>query len=551
MVEVSVKGSDEWQEGEVIGKRKGFIRFQFADGKSKWLDLSTTQMRGMEETSSPAPPPTPVMAGEEEVVETVAAKMPAAEGDAGGIDPEAAAALNQVTRSLNYQQQGAFFLNAYWREFGEEAETIWDYSMRLAALDKKKNDGIALDEVKARQFLQEIGMPMARQAYLDAMRTIDVNNDRKMSLLEFLMFSKSVSPSELMSKPQDGMTDDLENALMKKEKALQALADLEAEKAELAELAEGTGVKAMQARTKLSNFKVREFKDAQYDIDKAQRNIGKARKSPELREKGTEFFTSRGGEHARPKKAAKVASMMDNEGGEEDAALHENVQELWQEELMLVIRSYNFKQQAGFFLNAYWEEVSETAEVLWEYALSMAECNTLQGDDGSCLDEGQSAQFFRANVEDFEMTATQLRRELRGKICLNSDKRMSLVEFLLYQFELDVHELMTREQGGQTDIIRKTTHKLKEIAADIRGWEEKIAKVEQIASGTGVKASGAKNQLAQGYGQRDLDDLRRAKTKQMKLRNRAEQSEEITEPGFIWIMEREEQFIQENPQYGR
>jgi len=551
VLEVCLKGSEDWQPIEVLGKRRGFIRAQFEDGKSKWLDLSDTKVRGKDPAYSLETAKTPaVVSGESEPATMVAPEEANEAGETTApVDPETAQQLSEITRSFNYQQQAAFFLNAFWREYGEEAEQFWTWSLRFIELDDNGKNGVALDEVKARHFLQEIGMAMSRQAYLDAMRKIDVNNDRKMSFLEFLMFSKGETPMDLLAKPQDGMTDELEKAYQRKEQALQALADLEAEKAVLEEVASGTGVKAMQARTQLPNFKKRDFDDAAHDIKTAERAIKKAKKSPELREKGTEFFEARGGEHAKPKKAAKAHTMIDGASAANTSSLHENVQELWQEELVLVIRSYNYKQQAGYFLNAYWEDVSETAEVLWDYALAMGENDAMQGQDGSCLDEGQAIKFFRENVEDFDDTATAFRKKLREQICLNNDKRMGLVEFLLFQFELEVEELMTRPQGGQTDIIRATTQKLKEIKADIQKWEDKVAAMETLAAGSGVKAKGAKNQLEQGYGRNEIDDLKREQVNQGKKRRKAENSEEMTEPGFLWVMERQNQWNIENPQH--
>lgn len=550
VLEVCLKGTEDWKPVQVLGKRRGFVRVEFRDGKSKWLNLKDTKVRGDDPAYTPeTAKPSAVASGESVVTpEEVYEKRIAGETPESTIDPETAQQLSEMTRTFNYQQQAAFFLNAYWREYGEEAEQYWTWSLRFIDLDDKGKNGFALDEVKARQFLQEIGMPMARQAYLDAMRQIDVNNDRKMSFLEFLMFSKGVTPMDLLAKPQDGMTDELEKAYQGKETALQALADLEAEKAELEEIASGSGVKAMQARTQLPNFKKRDFDDAAHNIKRAERAITKAKKSPELREKGTEFFEARGGEHAKPKKAAKAHTMIDGGSASNTTSLHENVQELWQEELVLVIRSYNHKQQAGYFLNAYWEDVGETAEVLWDYALAMGEIDTMQGENGSYLDEGQAIKFFRENVEDFEETATAFRKKLREQICLNNDKKMGLVEFLLFQFELDVEDLMTRPQGGQTDIIRSTTRKLKEIKDDIQKWEDKVAAVETMAAGSGVKASGAKNQLAQGYGRNEIDDLKRKQVTEGKKRKKAENSEDMTEPGFLWIMERQNQWNIENPQ---
>jgi len=531
----------EWVPVTEIGKRKGYIRAQFEDGSSKWIDLSTSQIRG-EEAAAPAPPvvttslPTPP-----QVEPTMAAAEEPLE-----VDPSIGEDFAAVTRDLNYLQQGAFFLNAYWREYESIKEDIWNWGKQMGDLDGKGDEGMCLDEVKARQFLQANDMAMARQAYLDAMRRIDVNNDRKMSLIEFLMYRFDLTPLDLLNRPQDGITDELEDALQGLVDAEAALVDLEAQKAALEEVASGTGVKAMQARTKLPNFKKRDVEDAVHAIDKAQRRITKARKSPELREKGTEWMMARGGEHARPKKAAKASTMMDHHT-EEQAGLHEKVHADWEDELLLVIRQYNYKQQAGFFLNAYWDEVGETAEVLWDYAASMGECDTKNGEKGSCLDETKCAQFFRANDEDFDMSATQLRQHLRAEVCLNNDKKMSLVEYLLNQYGLDAEDLMTRPQNGHSDTIRTCTKQITAKEQEIVTWQDKIAVMEEKAAGSGVKANAAKNQIAQGYGVNQTDTLQREIETLTKQLTRAQNTDEILEPGYVWVMERQERWNAANP----
>ena len=55
---------------------------------------------------------------------------------------------------------------------------------------------------------------------------------------------------------------------------------------------------------------------------------------------------------------------------------------------------------------------------------------------------------------------------------------MSLLEFVLWKFELDVNDCMTRDQGGHSDTIRKGKKRLKEIekeTAAVSKW--KIFKV--------------------------------------------------------------------------
>merc|ERR1719394_191628 len=311
---VEIKINDEWVSCEVVGKRRGYIRVQFADEKTKWVELARSEVRGYD----PAGPATPKQVATPADPEEVAPEQGGGDGAEEAFepaDPEVSAQLTEVTRGMNYQQQGAFFLNAYWREYSADAETIWEYSLAMAALDQKDGaDGNCLDEHNARRFMQDLGMAMARQAYLDAMRQIDVNNDRKMSLLEFLLFKYGLSPADLVARPQDGMTDALENALAREVAAYQAIADLDAEKAELEEVANSGGVKAMRAKQQLANFKTEEYRAAEHEVNQAKRAVTKARKDPELREKGTEWFMERGGEHARPKKAVKANTMVDQDG---------------------------------------------------------------------------------------------------------------------------------------------------------------------------------------------------------------------------------------------
>jgi len=383
-------------------------------------------------------------------------------------------------------------------------------------------------------------MALARQAYLDAMRKIDVNNDRKMSMLEFLLYKYSHTPADLLSRPQNGMTDELTAAYAKLEQVKTNLADLEAAKAALEEVAAGSGVKAMQARTQLPNFKRKEFNDAAHDIKMAEKQVAKALQSPELREKGTEYIAECRGIQAAPKKAVGASAI-----GAEDNKQVDFAEQIWQEDLTFWIRQASYRQQAGFFLNAYWEEIGETAEVVWDYCISMEEFDTKNGESGTCLDEGSVSNFMRKNVEDFDLTATQLRKKLASDICLNNDKKMSLIEFLLNNFELGVEDMMTRDQGEPSDTVRKMRIKIKETEREIANWNAKIAANDELAAGSGAKAMGARNLQNQGYGKKELRILDDDMVKFNKKLTKAENSDDIQEPGFLWIMERTDQYNNE------
>lgn len=541
-VEVKFNDSDEWITLSVLGKRRGYLRLGWADGKSKWVDLKTVTMKQSDNlkiasgTSETNNTDDVAVAGEEEEVE--AAVEVGVGAGAGATDAEAGAQFTELTRGLNYFDQAAFFLNAFWVEYEGEKDAIFEIAKMMAGQDKKSGDnGKCLDEVNARKILQDLDMAMSRQKYLDEMRKIDVNNDRKMSMLEFLLYKYSISVGELIARPQTGMTKELKDAMANLAAAQTKQKQLEEEKAALEEVAAGGGVKAMQARTQLPNFKKRDFNDVVHEIKMAEKRLNKAKQSPELRAKGTEFIAEFRGVAAAPKKAVGASGI-----GDEDHAEVNFEEQIWKEDLLFWIRQASYRQQAGFFLNAYWEDVGETAEVVWDFTISMEQHDTRNAEAGTCLDEGSVSNFMRANVDDFDMTATQLRKKLAKEICLNNDKKMSLIEFLLNNFGLGVEDLMTRPQGEPSDTVRKMRIGIKEIERNIAEWQAKVTANDELAAGSGAKAMGARNLQSQGYGKKELRNLNDDMEKCIKKLGKAENSDNIEEPGFIWIMNRTEQY---------
>jgi len=541
-VQVKFKGDEEFQTAEILGKRKGYLRLKFGDGSSKWVDLSTVTMKyedNLKLATGGSSASIPEAAAVEEEVEAADEPVAPAEPAPGAVE-----GFTEKVRGLNYYDQAGFFLNAYWNQYEAEKSNIFDMACMMAKQDRKGDDGMCLDEVNAMKILQDLDMALSRPEYLAAMRKIDVNNDRKMSMLELLLYKYKISPADLMLRPQTGMTDELEAALEDKENAEKALENLNQEKEELQKQADAGGVQGMKARAQLGNFKVKEFKDAAWEIKQAEKKIAKARKSPELRRKGDEYIAERRGILAAPKQAVGASGV-----GGEDAKKVDFAEQIWKEDMLFWIREASYKQQAGFFLNAYWDDISEMAEVVWDYALSMGSHDKKKGEDGSVLDENSVANFMRENVEDFDLTATALRKKLANEICLNNDKKMSLIEFLLNTFNLEVNEMMTRPQGEPSDTVRNMKVRLKEIDAEESEWKGKVAAMEQLAAAGGVKAMGAKNQIAQGYGQKELRELDDERIKCNKKLTKAENSNDMQEPGFLWMISREEQFIAENPQH--
>lgn len=186
-----------------------------------------------------------------------------------------------------------------------------------------------------------------------------------------------------------------------------------------------------------------------------------------------------------------------------------------------------FSQQAVAFLNAYWPEAKDEAEfiysVAWEtikYAdmhckgISLIykydEGNDLDFDIGlyfyeqlcKFCDEPKNANWknnYKRSLPEM-MTALKRKQELRDKVDVNFDGRVSFLEFLLYQYRdvANPADFCTRSMGhDEHPEIRKARLALEEVNKRIRAYEEEKARLLAESQGTGVKALGAKNMLAQ------------------------------------------------------
>jgi len=187
-----------------------------------------------------------------------------------------------------------------------------------------------------------------------------------------------------------------------------------------------------------------------------------------------------------------------------------------------------FGEQAVAFLNAYWHEVSSQAEFIFTVSYEMMkkadmhakgislihlynEGTDVDFDIGlyffeqlcKFLDADENAQWVREEfkISQPEMqTALKRKQELREKVDVNFDGRISMLEFLLYQYQ-DIANpadfVMRSRTTEEHPEILKARAALDEVTRRIKAYEAEKSRLEAIASGTGVKALGAKNELAQ------------------------------------------------------
>jgi hypothetical protein len=188
-----------------------------------------------------------------------------------------------------------------------------------------------------------------------------------------------------------------------------------------------------------------------------------------------------------------------------------------------------FAEQAVAFLNAYWAEIGDQAEfimfVAWE---SMKYCDMeakgislihkyqegvdLEFDIGlrfyeylcQFLQKDSNAKWTADEYKKSQpeiMTAIVRKKELRDKVDVNFDNRISMLEYLLYQYRewANPADFATRSMSAPDEHpeITKARLALEEVNKKIQEYEAYKQDLEKKAEGTGVKALGAKNLLAQ------------------------------------------------------
>lgn len=211
-----------------------------------------------------------------------------------------------------------------------------------------------------------------------------------------------------------------------------------------------------------------------------------------------------------------------------------------------------FSQQAVFFLNAFWVEYSDQAEfiyaIIWQI-IKMAEMNAkgiqyihlyqegvdLDFDIGlyffeqvcKYADDPNNSSFYlladwtKAN-KDFATTYAKSipamktsivrKKELRDEVDVNFDGRVSLLEFLCYQYKASPKDLIERSMaGGDEDPdVRKARLALEEVNKSIAAYEAEKHRLEAAAKLPGVKGLKAKNELAQLASSPLMEKLNRA-----------------------------------------
>lgn len=188
-----------------------------------------------------------------------------------------------------------------------------------------------------------------------------------------------------------------------------------------------------------------------------------------------------------------------------------------------------FSEQAVYFLNAYWAEVGSQAEFIfgcaWE-VMKYADMHT-KGvtlihlyDEGNDLDFNIGLYFYEklckkvlddddaqwraekwAPSQPVMMTAITRKKELREKVDVNFDGRVSFLEYLLYQYRefANPMDFITKSMSAPDEHpeVKKARLALDEVNKAMKAYEAERHRLTEASQLPGVKGLTAKHALAQ------------------------------------------------------
>jgi len=155
--------------------------------------------------------------------------------------------FNVVTKKP-YKDQACFFLNAYWVEFQKKQgkfgtdglDAVWKYYDIFLEVDKtqweevKKQpwktsgwvEGNSLDELFSHKVLEKLNKVLTVIKFREEFRKIDVNFDKRMAIVEFLLWNYDVKVDDLMTRPQGTNYKEIEAAQKKIDEVQKSLDEL-------------------------------------------------------------------------------------------------------------------------------------------------------------------------------------------------------------------------------------------------------------------------------------------------------------------------------------
>ena len=109
------------------------------------------------------------------------------------------------------------------------------------------------------------------------------------------------------------------------------------------------------------------------------------------------------------------------------------------------ISNKKYANQCKWILNGFWDKLEKEAENIWKWCQTFSELDPEAKAEGHELDEFWSHKFLETLGET--MTVIEMREKFR-KIDADFNKKMSMLEYIIYRFDLNIHAVINAPQGG-------------------------------------------------------------------------------------------------------
>eukprot|EP01101_Sappina_pedata_P011574 TRINITY_DN77_c2_g3_i1.p2 TRINITY_DN77_c2_g3~~TRINITY_DN77_c2_g3_i1.p2 ORF type:complete len:304 (-),score=163.73 TRINITY_DN77_c2_g3_i1:75-986(-) len=149
-------------------------------------------------------------------------------------------------------------------------------------------------------------------------------------------------------------------------------------------------------------------------------------------------------------------------------------------ERMVSLINRTHKEQAVWFLNAFWNTVSDDAEKIWLYAHKCSDLDLEKHDEGNGLDEVRAHKFLESFGET--LTVMDLRGKLRQTGAIQQNDRpkfVPLTHYLLFRYNVDWHTLVN-SYGSNAEEIAKAQKLLDEVMAAFDESDRQAKNARQV-----------------------------------------------------------------------
>jgi len=156
------------------------------------------------------------------------------------------------------------------------------------------------------------------------------------------------------------------------------------------------------------------------------------------------------------------------------------------------LASRNYKAQAIWFLNAFWNTAGEkNSETIWKYVEKIAKIDLQKGADGNEVDEMQMHRFLEALSET--QTVREMRDMLRSKGAIGDTvKLVALIHYLIFRYNVDFHVLVNAAQGDNQKEVEEAQNKLNQVGEALKNSELKAQEAKTAVREAGTREAEAK-----------------------------------------------------------